>query len=58
LLAPDYGVSISASYRVVDGRLNSLSSGQSASFSPRSARALEANNAYAWYANVTKDSFQ
>lgn len=58
LLAPDYGVSISASYRVVDGRLNSLSSGQSASFSPRSARAVEANNAYAWYANVTKDSFQ
>lgn len=58
LLAPDFGVSISASYRVVDGRLNSLSSGQSASFSPRSERAQEARNAYAWYANVTKDSFQ
>lgn len=58
LLAPDFGVSISASYAVVEGRLNSLSSGQSASFAAPSVRKLEADNAYAWYANVTKDSFQ
>lgn len=57
LLAPDYAVSVSASYRVIDGRLNMLSSGTSPTHAPRSLREREARYAYAWYDAATAEAF-
>jgi NADPH-dependent 2,4-dienoyl-CoA reductase/sulfur reductase-like enzyme len=59
LVAPDYGISIAAVYRVVDDRLVTVegSSGISPLQAPEAFRAAEAAYAHSWYANITADTF-
>jgi sulfide dehydrogenase [flavocytochrome c] flavoprotein subunit len=59
LVAPDYGISIAAVYRVVDGKLVAVegSSGVSPLQASDEVRALEADYARSWYANITADTF-
>ena len=59
LVAPDYGISIAAVYRVVDGKIITVngSSGVSPLDAPPETRALEAEYAKSWYANITADTF-
>lgn len=57
LMAPDRAVSVSASYRALGGRLNSVSSGVSASDASDAIRAREAALAYAWYAQASTEAF-
>jgi sulfide dehydrogenase [flavocytochrome c] flavoprotein subunit len=58
-VAPDYGISIAAVYRVVDGKLVAVegSSGVSPLQASDEVRALEADYARSWYANITADTF-
>lgn len=57
LLAPDYALSISGSYRAVGDRLNELSSGTSPAHAEPALRAREARNAEGWQAQLLHDSF-
>jgi sulfide dehydrogenase [flavocytochrome c] flavoprotein subunit len=59
LVAPDYGISIAAVYRVVDEKIVTVdgSSGVSPLDAPAETRALEAEYARSWYANITADTF-
>jgi sulfide dehydrogenase [flavocytochrome c] flavoprotein chain len=59
LVAPDYGISIAAVYRVVDDKIVTAdgSSGVSPLNAPAETRAIEAEYAKSWYANITADTF-
>jgi sulfide dehydrogenase [flavocytochrome c] flavoprotein chain len=59
LVAPDYGISIAAVYRVVDDKIVTVdgSSGVSPLHAAGETRALEAEYAKSWYANITADTF-
>jgi sulfide dehydrogenase [flavocytochrome c] flavoprotein chain len=59
LVAPDYGISIAAVYRVVNDKIMTVeeSSGVSPLDAPPETRALEAEYAKSWYANITADTF-
>jgi NADPH-dependent 2,4-dienoyl-CoA reductase/sulfur reductase-like enzyme len=59
LVAPDYGISIAAVYRVVDDTVAVVdgSGGLSPLHAPAEVRAQEAEYARAWYANITADTF-
>ena len=59
LVAPDYGISISAVYAVENDTLQIVpgSSGTSPLDAPETTRALEAAYARSWYANITADTF-
>jgi sulfide dehydrogenase [flavocytochrome c] flavoprotein subunit len=59
LVSPDYGISIAAVYRVVDDQIVTVegSSGVSPLQAPEETRALEAEYAKSWYANITADTF-
>lgn len=59
LVAPDYGISIAAVYRVVDDAIVTVagSEGISPLDAPDETRALEAEYARSWYANITADTF-
>jgi sulfide dehydrogenase [flavocytochrome c] flavoprotein chain len=59
LVAPEYGISIAAVYRVVDEKIVTVdeSSGVSPLDAPAETRALEAEYAKSWYANITADTF-
>jgi hypothetical protein len=57
--AQAYGISIAAVYRVVDEKIVTVdgSSGVSPLDAPAETRALEAEYAKSWYANITADTF-
>lgn len=59
LVAPDYGISISAVYAVENDTIQVVpgSSGTSPLDAPETTRALEAVYARSWYANITADTF-
>jgi NADPH-dependent 2,4-dienoyl-CoA reductase/sulfur reductase-like enzyme len=59
LVAPNYGISIAAVYRVVDDVIVTVpgSDGISPLDAPDETRALEAEYTRSWYANITADSF-
>jgi sulfide dehydrogenase [flavocytochrome c] flavoprotein subunit len=59
LVAPDYGISIAAVYRVVDDKIVTVegSSGVSPLDASAETRASEAEYAKSWYANITADTF-
>jgi sulfide dehydrogenase [flavocytochrome c] flavoprotein chain len=59
LVAPDYGISIAAFYRVVDDKIVAVegSSGVSPLDAAAEIRASEAEYAKSWYANITADTF-
>ena len=59
LVAPDYGISIAAVYRVMDDKLAVVpgSSGVSPLDAPGDTRLQEAEYAKSWYANITADVF-
>ena len=59
LVAPDYGISIAAVYRVMDNKLAVVpgSSGVSPLDAPGDTRLQEAEYAKSWYANITADVF-
>ena len=59
LVAPDYGISISAVYSVENDTIQVVpgSSGTSPLDAPEATRALEATYARSWYTNITADTF-
>jgi sulfide dehydrogenase [flavocytochrome c] flavoprotein subunit len=59
LVAPDYAISIAAVYRVEDEQIVTVdgSSGVSPLHAPAETRALEAEYATSWYANISADTF-
>ena len=59
LVAPDYGISISAVYAVENDTIQVVpgSSGTSPLDAPETTRAREAAYARSWYANITADTF-
>jgi sulfide dehydrogenase [flavocytochrome c] flavoprotein chain len=59
LVAPDYGISIAAVYRVMNDTIVTVegSSGVSPLDAPSEIRAREAEYAKSWYANITADTF-
>jgi sulfide dehydrogenase [flavocytochrome c] flavoprotein subunit len=59
LVAPDYGISIAAVYRLEADRIVTVpgSSGMSPLHATDETRALEAKYARSWYANITADVF-
>jgi NADPH-dependent 2,4-dienoyl-CoA reductase/sulfur reductase-like enzyme len=59
LIAPDYGISISAIYRVVDEQIHQVegSGGTSIEQAPGELRECEAAYAEGWYRNIVADSF-
>jgi sulfide dehydrogenase [flavocytochrome c] flavoprotein subunit len=59
LVAPDYGISITGVYRVVNEAITTIpgSDGISPLDAPEATRALEAEYARSWYANITADAF-
>ncbi|MGE0682062.1 MAG: FCSD flavin-binding domain-containing protein [Candidatus Binatia bacterium] len=59
LVAPDYGISIAAVYRVVDDAIATVpgSDGISPLDASDATRALEADYTRSWYANITADTF-
>ena len=59
LVAPDYAISITAVYRLDNDTITLApgSSGTSPLEAPEAVRALEAEYARAWYANITADTF-
>jgi NADPH-dependent 2,4-dienoyl-CoA reductase/sulfur reductase-like enzyme len=59
LVAPDYGISVAAVYRVVDDKLVTVegSSGVSPLDAPNETRTREAEYARSWYANIAADAF-
>jgi sulfide dehydrogenase [flavocytochrome c] flavoprotein chain len=59
LVAPDYGISIAAVYRVIDEKIVAVdgSSGVSPLHADAETRTLEAEYAISWYTNITADTF-
>ena len=59
LVAPDYGISVSAVYTVENDTIQVVpgSSGTSPLDAPETTRALEASYARSWYDNITADTF-
>ena len=59
LVAPDYGISISAVYSIENDTIQTVpgSSGTSPLDAPETTRTLEAAYARSWYANITADTF-
>ncbi len=59
LVAPDYGISIAAVYQVENDAITIVpgSDGISPLNAPAKTRALEAEYAQSWYANITADTF-
>lgn len=59
LVAPDYGISVAAVYQVVNDAIAVVpgAEGVSPLDAPDETRALEAEYARSWYANITADSF-
>ena len=59
LVAPDYGISIAAVYRVENGKIVTVqgSSGVSPLNASSEIRSLEAEYTKSWYANITADVF-
>jgi sulfide dehydrogenase [flavocytochrome c] flavoprotein subunit len=59
LVAPDYGISIAAVYRVENGTIVTVpgSDGISPLDAPEETRVLEAEYARSWYTNITADTF-
>jgi sulfide dehydrogenase [flavocytochrome c] flavoprotein subunit len=59
LVAPDYGISIAAVYRVANDKIVTVegSSGISPLDAPAETRTLEAEYTKSWYANITADTF-
>ena len=59
LVGPNYGISISAVYERSEEGLSTVpgSSGVSPLDAPAKTRALEAQYAHSWYANITRDTF-
>ena len=59
LVAPDYGISITAVFQVKNDTIRTVpgSSGTSPLNAPDPTRALEAAYARSWYANITADTF-
>ena len=59
LVAPDYGISISAVYSVENDTIQTVpgSGGTSPLDAPEATRALEATYARSWYTNITADTF-
>ncbi|MGE0821473.1 MAG: FCSD flavin-binding domain-containing protein [Candidatus Binatia bacterium] len=59
LVAPDYGISIVAVYQVENDTIETItgSAGVSPLDAPDEIRALEAEYARSWYANITADAF-
>jgi sulfide dehydrogenase [flavocytochrome c] flavoprotein subunit len=59
LVAPDYGISITGVYRVVDEAITTIPGSDAISplDAPEATRALEAEYARSWYANITADTF-
>jgi NADPH-dependent 2,4-dienoyl-CoA reductase/sulfur reductase-like enzyme len=59
LVAPDYGITIAAVYRVVDNQIAIIpgTSGVSPLEAPDETRVREAEYARSWYANITADVF-
>ena len=59
LVGPNYGISITAVYERTHEGLSTVagSSGVSPRDAPAATRALEAQYASSWYANITKDAF-
>ena len=59
LLSPDYGITVAAVYRYVDGAIAGVAGagGVSPANAPRQFRAQEANYARGWYAAITQDSW-
>jgi NADPH-dependent 2,4-dienoyl-CoA reductase/sulfur reductase-like enzyme len=59
LVAPDYGISIAAVYRVENDAIVTVpgSDGISPLDAPDATRALEAEYTRSWYANITADTF-
>lgn len=59
LVAPDYGISIAAVYRVSDDKIFTIpgSEGISPLDAPDEFRAQEAEYTRSWYANITADTF-
>ena len=59
LIAPDYGISVSAIYRLSDGQISKVEG--SGGVSPLEAspkfRTREARYSYGWYQSITQDSF-
>ena len=60
LLAPDYGISITAVYQLLEGEIVPIADagGISPIDASRDDLALEASYAKGWYQNITADSFQ
>jgi sulfide dehydrogenase [flavocytochrome c] flavoprotein subunit len=59
LVAPNYGISIAAVYRVSDNKISAVpgSEGISPLDAPDKIRAQEAEYTRSWYANITTDTF-
>ncbi len=59
LVAPDYGISVAGVYRPANGQLADIpgAGGVSPADAPRSARALEATYAEAWFRTITTEVF-
>ena len=59
LVGPNYGISITAVYERSKESLSTVagSSGASPLDAPAATRALEAQYARSWYANITQDAF-
>jgi NADPH-dependent 2,4-dienoyl-CoA reductase/sulfur reductase-like enzyme len=59
LVAPNYGISITGGYRVVDDTIHTIpgTDGISPLDAPDEVRAQEAQYARSWYANITADTF-
>ncbi len=59
LVAPDYGISVAGMYRVVDQTIQVIpgTEGMSPLDASDETRALEADYARSWYANITADTF-
>ncbi len=59
LLAPDYGISVAAVYRIADGAIHSVpgAGGVSPADADADFRAREADYARGWYASITRDAW-
>ncbi len=59
LIAPSYGISVAAVYRLQDGRIVPVkgAGGLSPAEAPEHVRRMEAMNARSWFRNITSDMF-
>lgn len=57
LLSPKYAISLAAVYRIKNGRITTVSSGESALKASKKTRLKEAKFASGWYKSITSDTF-